>query len=206
MTARTTDLLPSAGPHTGLPDATTVPSGALFSCTTHGKIYRSDGTAWSDWLILPASASAAARQVLRLVKTVTQAMPSGVSTPVNWDSASRNTAGSVLSWSASSNPSRITALVAGQYQVRARGLLQGGANAKYLAGHLTKNGANYDSDFRQMSTNVAWISTAVQEEVGLAVGDYVGFAMEQTSGASLNCGTTLDTQWIEVEYLGPLIG
>ena len=29
----------------------------LFTCTTHGKVEKSDGTTWSDWLTLPSGAS-----------------------------------------------------------------------------------------------------------------------------------------------------
>lgn len=37
------------GNHAGRPGATTVPEGTLYSCTDHGKVYKSDGVVWGDW-------------------------------------------------------------------------------------------------------------------------------------------------------------
>lgn len=45
------------GVHGSRPAAT---SGCiLYSCTTHGLVYRSDGTSWATWLTLPSGSSAA---------------------------------------------------------------------------------------------------------------------------------------------------
>lgn len=50
-TTRFTDHMLS-GDHASRPAASAVPQGALYSCTTHSKIYKSDGTStWSDWAI-----------------------------------------------------------------------------------------------------------------------------------------------------------
>jgi hypothetical protein len=39
-----------AGTHAARPAANTVAAGALYACSTHSKVYQSDGTSWSDWL------------------------------------------------------------------------------------------------------------------------------------------------------------
>ncbi len=51
MTTRTTDLI-QIGDHASRPAATDVPGGGLYSCTDHGKVYRTDGAVWQDWLTL----------------------------------------------------------------------------------------------------------------------------------------------------------
>jgi hypothetical protein len=38
------------GDHASRPAATAVPAGGLYSCTTHNKIYQSNGTSWSDYV------------------------------------------------------------------------------------------------------------------------------------------------------------
>lgn len=38
--------------HANRPVATAVPKGAVYSCTTHSLIYRSDGAAWQTWATL----------------------------------------------------------------------------------------------------------------------------------------------------------
>lgn len=40
------------GVHADRPAATAVPVGALFSCSTHNIVYRSDGTTWVNWATL----------------------------------------------------------------------------------------------------------------------------------------------------------
>ena len=40
------------GNHAGRPAATAVGTGALYSCTTHGLVYQSDGASWSTWATL----------------------------------------------------------------------------------------------------------------------------------------------------------
>lgn len=35
--------------HTNRPAATTVPDGAQYVCSTHGKIYRNNAGTWADW-------------------------------------------------------------------------------------------------------------------------------------------------------------
>lgn len=37
------------GDHSSRPAANTVGEGTLYACTTHTKIYQSDGSSWSDW-------------------------------------------------------------------------------------------------------------------------------------------------------------
>lgn len=47
------------GDHASRPAASAVPAGTLYACTTHTKVYQSDGSsAWSDWHT-PASGSVA---------------------------------------------------------------------------------------------------------------------------------------------------
>lgn len=54
------DILPAAGVHGSRPAATAVTAGGLYSCTTHGLIYRSDGAVWATYATLvPAGGTAA---------------------------------------------------------------------------------------------------------------------------------------------------
>lgn len=43
------------GVHASLPAASA--GCVLYACTTHSKVYRSSGTAWSDWMTIPTGAS-----------------------------------------------------------------------------------------------------------------------------------------------------
>lgn len=51
------------GIHSARPAAADVPGG-LYSCTTHGLIYKSDGSTWSTWLTLPSASGAVATDVI----------------------------------------------------------------------------------------------------------------------------------------------
>lgn len=59
MTATVAGIHLGPDTHANLPTANTVPDGSLYSCSTHGKIYRSDfgGNTWDDWATLGAAAS-----------------------------------------------------------------------------------------------------------------------------------------------------
>lgn len=50
--ALSSDLLKAADTHANRPAANTVPVGALYSCTTHSLVYRSDGSSWATWATL----------------------------------------------------------------------------------------------------------------------------------------------------------
>lgn len=59
MTTRFADHLPT-GDHASRPAAGAVPTGALYSCTTHSLIYQSDGSStWSTWATLGAATTVA---------------------------------------------------------------------------------------------------------------------------------------------------
>lgn len=49
MTSRFKDHILGPDTHANLPTATAVPAGAMYECTTHGRIYRNSGTAWSTY-------------------------------------------------------------------------------------------------------------------------------------------------------------
>lgn len=51
MTSRFIDHL-TTGIHSARPAANAVPTGSLYSCTTHGLVYQTDGTSWSTWATL----------------------------------------------------------------------------------------------------------------------------------------------------------
>jgi hypothetical protein len=53
---KASDLIKAADVHANRPAANAVPTGALYSCTTHTLIYRTDGTSWSTWATLAAGA------------------------------------------------------------------------------------------------------------------------------------------------------
>jgi hypothetical protein len=48
------------GSHASRPAGTAVPAGSLYSCTTHGLIYQSDGTTWTTYATLGGTGSVAA--------------------------------------------------------------------------------------------------------------------------------------------------
>jgi hypothetical protein len=49
----------ATGDHASRPAASAVGSGALYSCTTHGLVYQSDGSSWTTWATLGGGAVAA---------------------------------------------------------------------------------------------------------------------------------------------------
>lgn len=58
MTTRFIDHL-LTGDHASRPAASAVPQGTLYACSTHGKVYQSDGSStWSDWQSSVANRSA----------------------------------------------------------------------------------------------------------------------------------------------------
>src|SRR5262245_27841866 len=46
------------GTHAARPAASAVPAGTLYSCTTHGLVYQSDGASWSTWATLTGNVAA----------------------------------------------------------------------------------------------------------------------------------------------------
>lgn len=52
MTSRYKDHVLGPDTHANRPAATAVPVATTYSCSTHSKIYRSDGTTWVDWATL----------------------------------------------------------------------------------------------------------------------------------------------------------
>lgn len=52
---KASDLLKAADTHANRPAANAVPTGGLYSCTTHNLIYRSDGSSWATWATLGGS-------------------------------------------------------------------------------------------------------------------------------------------------------
>lgn len=45
----TVDGVHGGGDHASRPAATAVTAGSLYACTDHTKVYKSDGSTWSDW-------------------------------------------------------------------------------------------------------------------------------------------------------------
>jgi hypothetical protein len=58
MTTRVTDLFLS-GIHSAIPAAGSTPVGALYSCTTHGLIYKNNGSTWPTWATVSGGSIAA---------------------------------------------------------------------------------------------------------------------------------------------------
>ena len=56
---KSTDLIKAPDTHANRPAVSAVPKGALYPCTTHGIVYRSDGTTWANWAALPPPGGAA---------------------------------------------------------------------------------------------------------------------------------------------------
>jgi hypothetical protein len=53
------------GIHSARPAANAVPAGGLYACSTHGKIYQTDGVStWSDWYVGAAGAKVLQLKVL----------------------------------------------------------------------------------------------------------------------------------------------
>lgn len=50
MTTRVVDIHQGPDIHANRPAAASTAAGALYACTTHGKIYRNSGSAWADYV------------------------------------------------------------------------------------------------------------------------------------------------------------
>ena len=55
MTLNTVPGMFLTGNHGARPAATAVSKGALYACSTHTKVYQSDGSSWSDWYTAAAA-------------------------------------------------------------------------------------------------------------------------------------------------------
>jgi hypothetical protein len=53
----TLPVLFATGTHAARPAASAVGKGGLYSCTTHALVYQTDGSSWSTWATLGATAS-----------------------------------------------------------------------------------------------------------------------------------------------------
>lgn len=53
----TLPVLFATGNHASRPAASAVGKGGLYSCTTHGLVYQTDGSSWTTWATLGAAAS-----------------------------------------------------------------------------------------------------------------------------------------------------
>lgn len=53
----TLPVLLATGIHASRPAASAVGKGGLYSCTTHGLLYQTDGSSWATWATLGAAAS-----------------------------------------------------------------------------------------------------------------------------------------------------
>lgn len=69
MTSRYEDHVLGPDTHANLPAASAVPVGATYSCSTHGLIYRSDGTAWATYAVLVPPGGAAADVLTKVSAT-----------------------------------------------------------------------------------------------------------------------------------------
>lgn len=49
------DVILGLDTHANRPAATAVPAGTLYSCSTHGLVYRSDAATWATWATLGAT-------------------------------------------------------------------------------------------------------------------------------------------------------
>lgn len=56
MTTRVVDVVRGVGTHLARPAVADVPHGALYPCSDHNLIYRSDGTTWATWATLTPNA------------------------------------------------------------------------------------------------------------------------------------------------------
>lgn len=52
MTSRFEDHILGPNTHANLPSAATTPEGAVYACSTHGKVYQVQAGAWADWVSL----------------------------------------------------------------------------------------------------------------------------------------------------------
>lgn len=72
------------GTHASRPAATDVAVGTIYSCTTHGLVYQSDGSAWATW----ASASGIVIPVIMIIDgagtTITTGIKGDLPIPFAW--------------------------------------------------------------------------------------------------------------------------
>ena len=88
----------ATGDHASRPAASAVGTGALYSCTTHGLVYQTDGSSWSTWATLGGSGGAPTT-----VKYLVGALDGGLSAEkvkaglyVNYDPDEYPTSGTAL--------------------------------------------------------------------------------------------------------------
>lgn len=77
MTTRFEDHL-LTGVHGSRPAAAAVPSGTLYSCTTHGLVYQSDGANWATWAAISGSSPVIQNEIQNFpsIEVATGARPS----------------------------------------------------------------------------------------------------------------------------------
>lgn len=117
----------------------------------------------------------------RLYHAASPNLANGVATSIAWDTEETDASGM---HDPAVNPSRITAVTAGYYDVRAQGIFAANATG-YRTLAILKNGAVVAATRHQASPATASHFAQVTDEVYLGVGDYIEIQATQGSGAAL---------------------
>ena len=165
---KASDLLKAADTHANRPAANAVPTGGLYSCTTHNLIYRTDGSTWSTWATLGGTTTVATDAIWDTKGDL--AIATGA------DAAAKLVVGSngqVLTADSTQTTGVKWATGGGG------GITPGRAKAKRTAGNVTLN-----------STTFVNIDTATDLVIAAAAGDVLEVTMAvraSTAGSNIYC-------------------
>lgn len=156
-----------------------------------GITHRYDGTAWKLWQI----------PVLPFVKLGMSAgqnlASSGANTPVTWDAEVNDTAGM---HDPSTNPSRVTATIAGLHRVTWKLAHRSTTATQFLAAQIRVNGTLLARSLVTIpGTSTGFVYANGSETLDLAVGGYVEIAASSNAAQALEVASSL----FEVVYVGP---
>jgi len=136
--------------------------------------------------------------VVKVYRSLATSIPNGGSATITWDQEVWNPTGM---HSTSTNPTRLTAPVAGKYRFDAQvGYTSNATGYRSLA--VTQN-ANPVARSTSQAANGATHVQAVSGEVQMAAGDYLEVVVGQNSGGALNTTTGVDQTSMSMRRIGP---
>ena len=196
MTVRFKDHVLAPGTLAARPAATAVPAGTLYPATDTGITYRSDGTAWSDWL--PKKPLGC-----RATRTTTQSIPYNAVTAIaftgtdEWDTVGMH--------DPATNPSRLTVPtgMAGAWSaVVGLGWASAATSDPARAIYFFKNGAfisDAEAQRMQVPSGTAWMSNLTANLL-LAAGDYIEVHVKHIITGAVALDVTVAK--VSMTYLG----
>lgn len=204
MADTTLPALLATGDHASRPAASAVGSGGLYSCTTHGLVYQTDGSTWATWATLGGTETfIGAKAYHSTTQAVTDSTPLvALFNSEEYDTSSFHDTGS--------NTGRMTVGVTGYYRLTAyvyfsvtaldTQIVQFYKNGTTLLRSQTTHDTKYDASTAS-AASVGILATAT---VALTASDYVevrvyNFGANGTIGDATN---TEQQNFFEIQFLG----